>query len=162
VTEGTEPSRLDDRLAKAQDLVARGRQRQALDELWQAEAPARGDVGSLQQMSEFVASLQQQLGPKQASRLAELADVLQHDIETALRPRGTADSPPKSLAKGLAMALLWATFGGFAGAIIGGIVGRLTENPNEFLASLDPAVGAIIGFPIGVLVGLVLYTVFGS
>jgi hypothetical protein len=162
VTEGTEPSQLDVRLARAQDLVARGRQRQALDELWRDEALARGDAGSLRQIDDFATSLQQQLEPKQASRLAELTDVLQHDIEMAVRSPGATDSPPRSLARGLGVAFLWAISGGFAGAVIGGVVGRLTENPNEMLASLDPAVGAVIGFPIGVLVGLVLYMVWAS
>jgi hypothetical protein len=161
MNETTAPSQLDARLAKADELLARGKQRQALDELWDAEALARGNADSLRQMSDFATPLQQRLEPRQASRLAELVEVLQHDIETASEPVRSIESRPESLAKGVGVALLWAMCGGFAGAIIGGIVGRLTESPNEFLASLDPVIGAVIGIPIGVFVGLMLYTVWG-
>jgi len=47
------------------------------------------------------------------------------------------------------MALLFAISFGFAGVVVGAIVGRLSENPNDMLASLNPEIDAIFGFPIG-------------
>ena len=65
-----------------------------------------------------------------------------------------------SVATGLGMALAWAFGFGLVGAVVGAVVGRLTERPDEFLADLDPIVGAIIGFPIGGVVGLLLFAVW--
>lgn len=60
------------------------------------------------------------------------------------------------------MALAWLFGFALVGALIGGIVGRLTETPNEFLAGLDPWIGAFIGFPIGGVVGLLLFAVWAA
>jgi len=160
-------SPLDFTLGKAQELMTRGKEGPALDQLWEAEAIARGDADSLRQASDVVATLRQQFGSRQASELAQLIEVLQHDLEVASRT-----TPPRSdfvvattlgsVAKGLGIAFLWAMGGGIAGALIGGVVGRATENPNEMLASLDPFVGAVIGFPIGAVVGLLLCGIWVS
>jgi hypothetical protein len=57
------------------------------------------------------------------------------------------------------MALLFAISFGFAGVVVGAIVGRLSENPNDMLASLNPEIDAIFGFPIGALLGLALFAI---
>ena len=67
-----------------------------------------------------------------------------------------------STATRVGVALYSVFAGGVVGAVIGAIVGRLTENPNEFLADLDPFVAAVIGFPIGALVGLVIGVIWVS
>jgi hypothetical protein len=75
--DGTGSIQLDSRLAKAQELMARGKQRQALDQLWAAEAVARGDADSLRRMSDVagVWVFQQRFEPGQAPRLAQLVEV---------------------------------------------------------------------------------------
>src|SRR5262249_37749471 len=75
-------------------------------------------------------------------------------------PLPTSQSRPPSIGTGLALGLVWMFGFGVVGAIVGAIVGRLTERPDEFLADLDPVVGAMIGFPIGGVVGLLLFAVW--
>lgn len=160
-------SPLDARLTKAQEMTARGKVRQALDQLWAAEALARGDADSLRRTSDVAAALREPFGSGHTSQLAQLIEVLRHDIAvasgaTASRAGFAVPLTLGAVAKGLGTAILWAMGGGLAGVIIGAIVGRLTENPNEILASLDPVFGAMVGFPIGALVGLVLWGIWAS
>jgi hypothetical protein len=74
--------------------------------------------------------------------------------------RGKVASRPASVARGLAVALTWMFGFAIAGAFIGAIVGRLTERPDDPFADLDPIVGAIIAFPIGAVVGLLLFAIW--
>jgi hypothetical protein len=72
------------RLMKAQELIARGKQGRALDELWEAEALARGTADAIRKLLSFTSAFAQQVEPRKRSRLADLVAVLEHDA-VALR-----------------------------------------------------------------------------
>jgi hypothetical protein len=87
---------LDLRLTKAQELIARGKQRRALDELWEAEALARGRADAIREMLDFTSAFEQRVEPRQKSRLADLVAALQHDAEMASRAPVAARAVPES------------------------------------------------------------------
>src|SRR5215831_10624777 len=82
----TASSAFERRLAKAVELFERGKQRQAVQELWLAEALARGDEDAIREMLELTRGLEQRIEPKQESRLAELVVVLERDAGSARSP----------------------------------------------------------------------------
>jgi hypothetical protein len=91
----TGSSALDLRLAKAQELIARGKQRRALFELWGAEVLARGNADAIRRMLGFTSAFEQRVEPRQKSRLADLVAALEHDARHAtLSPAGPPLPPP--------------------------------------------------------------------
>jgi hypothetical protein len=104
------------RLTKAQKLFERGKQRQAIQELWYAEALARGDAEAIRELLHVTHAMQQCIEPKQNSRLAELVAALEHNAKAATRwPVGTppalAEAEPMgrpAFYLGLALSLLLA------------------------------------------------------
>jgi len=138
----TTSSDLDLRLTKANDLIERGKHREALDELWRVEALARGEAEALRQTLDFVAvfgfaasigasSNWRQPLSRDSAELAELVATLERDVEQQSVARSVAESvgrywPPS----GFSAALL-AIFGlGGLGAILGAIIGLRTASCN--------------------------------
>jgi hypothetical protein len=123
MAERTGPTRLDASFARARALIERGKQRQALDELWKAEALVRGNPEGIRELSNFASAFEQQVAPRQKPYLEELARTLRHDAETASRPRTTttaAVADPRDPIK----VVLWTFLAlGGGGAVIGGIIG---------------------------------------
>jgi hypothetical protein len=102
LTEGTESSQLDARLTEAQELIARGKQQRALDQLWEAEALARWSADAIRKMLRVASAFEQRLEPKQKPRLTYLLATLELDAKEAARAPVTApprpvDATPPSL-----------------------------------------------------------------
>jgi hypothetical protein len=178
----TVSSELDLRLTKAQELIGRGEQRQALDELWQAEALARGNAQELRQMLDFIAASgfaasigasgdwRQPLS-RESAELAEVVATLEHDVEQLSLARSAAESvghywPPS----GFSAALLAIFALGGIGAILGVIIGAADAsscNPNRdicFGAGFEATYLALllgIGGALAGLVGSLLVWLFG-
>ena len=72
-------------VGKAQELVERGKQKQALQELWFAEAQARGDGAAIRELINFTTQFEERIEPKRKPRLAELVAALEHDAKVATR-----------------------------------------------------------------------------
>jgi hypothetical protein len=89
----TKSTEFDVRLARARDLLERGEQSGAIDELWEAEAFARGRADAIREVLDFSSGFEWRVEPEQASRLVELVAALEHDAEEA-SPRLPA--PPAS------------------------------------------------------------------
>src|SRR5438270_3431429 len=85
MSELTASSELDIRLAKVQALIEQGKQRRALQELWNAEAHARGNADAIREMLDFTTAFEQRVEPRQKSRLTDLVATLEHDAEQASR-----------------------------------------------------------------------------
>ena len=150
-TETRASSELSLRLTKAQELIDGGKGQRALDELWKAEALARGDADLLRRISALASSLKDRVEPTQASRLAELLEVLRHDAEATSRPpvvsrpvredsRRSSDAP--AFYFGLALSLLVAAAVSGLALLVWGIH---TSNPcpctGDFCIFGNPAVG---------------------
>jgi hypothetical protein len=97
MNEVRELSPFDARLAKAQQLFERGKQRRGLAELWGAEVLARGDTEAIREMLNLTSALGQRIEPKHASRLVELVAALEQDASQASEssPMGPL-SPPST------------------------------------------------------------------
>jgi hypothetical protein len=139
----TGSSALDLRLTKARDLIVRGKQRRALNELWEAEALARGNADVLREILDFVAATgfggasgdSGQPLSRDSAELAELVATLQHDLERASRMRSAA-KPVGRWPRGFSAAM-WAILGlGGLGVIVGTIIGNAVSescDPNKDL-----------------------------
>jgi hypothetical protein len=123
MSEGTWPVQLDASFAKARALIERGKQRQALDELWKAEAIARGNSEAIRELSNFASAFEQQVTPRQKPYLEELTRTLQHDAETLSRPQ-TATKTAVPAPRDPIRVVLWTflVLGG-GGALVGGVIG---------------------------------------
>jgi hypothetical protein len=83
MNETTGQSQLEARLAKAQAWLERGKQKRALQELWFAEAQARGNADAVRRLIDFTALFEQRAEPMLRSRLADLVAALEHDAKIA-------------------------------------------------------------------------------
>jgi hypothetical protein len=94
-----------------------------LEELWVAEAAARGNPEAIRELADFASAFEQQVEPRHKPYLEELVRTLQHDAETASRsriatPAGVAE-PPRT-----ARVVLWTFLVlGVGGALVGGVIG---------------------------------------
>jgi hypothetical protein len=70
-------------LANAEQLIGRGKGRRALDQLWQAEALARGDPEAIHKLLESTRAFEGRVEPRQSPRLVELVAALEHDARHA-------------------------------------------------------------------------------
>jgi hypothetical protein len=149
----TGPSQLDARLTQAQELMARGKQRHALDEMWKAEALARGNPEAIRELSDFTTAFAMEVGPSQTSALADLIDALENDAKQTRAPgaRPSATGHRSTLA-GLGILVL-VCVGVVAGAAVGFAVGLRLDNPDSGGSLLDLELGASLGAAVGMLVG---------
>jgi hypothetical protein len=142
----TGSSALDLRLTKARDLIVRGKQRPALNELWEAEALARGNADALREILDFVAASSfggsvgatggwRQPLSRESAELAELLATLEQDAKQAAIMTSAAESaghwwprerwwPP-----GLPGALLAIFVLGVLGVAVGVVIGLVTTAP---------------------------------
>jgi hypothetical protein len=87
-------SAIDLRLTKAQELIARGKQRRATQELWNAEALARGNEDAIRKLLDFTTAFEQQVEPRLKPRLADLVVALEHYAGSASRSRVAPQALP--------------------------------------------------------------------
>jgi hypothetical protein len=94
-TEPTGASPLSLRLTRARQLIDRGKQQYALDELCEAEVVARGNADAIREVIEFTADFQEQVEPSQQARLEDLVTSLEDDaVAASTRFRGLRRSGP--------------------------------------------------------------------
>lgn len=147
-------SQLGVRIAKAQALIERGKERRALDELWEAEAQARGNGNAIHELIDFTTALEDRVERRQSSRLAELVATLEHGAKQAsLVPVTTAADEPNQGRRrwpggfrGVLLAVL--VLGGVGvvlGAVIGAAAGSCDPNKDICIGSQGDwaAIGAI-------------------
>ena len=150
MTEATSESEVDLRLAKAKDLIESDALPRALDELWVAEAHARGNEAALREMIEFTLALEQQAPPKLRVALETLVSTLRHDLAQAgqspVMPAGAAETTDSGSIFGMAI------FGGILGA-----VGAAVIIHTFFRGAADPE--GVVGY---VLVRMFLGFVLGA
>lgn len=105
MNETTAASRVGAHLTRARELMERGKQRLAIDELWEAEAQARGSEAATHELIDFTIAFERRIGPKQRANLVELLAALEHDAEDAwptapepTAPTTASSRPPGQLA----------------------------------------------------------------
>jgi hypothetical protein len=106
-------SAFDLHLQKAEELIERGKPCQAFDQLWHAEALARGDAEAIRRLLERARAYDARVEPRQKIRLVELLAALEHHprhaTEAAPLPPPLAESTPASgFYLGLILSLLLA------------------------------------------------------
>jgi hypothetical protein len=152
MNEATGASELDVHLAKAQQLIGRGDQKHALDELWAAEALARGSAEALREILEFATTSGQWFG------LASLVDALKRDIWATQPPIAPADAQKRRSFIGRIGRFVTILAGGVGGALLGAKIGvsfAPKPDPNAMidLSGLPYAIyGLLFGFLAGAIV----------
>jgi hypothetical protein len=170
-------SALSLRLTKAQQLFEQGKQHQALDRLWDAEALARGNADAIHEMLDLTRTLQQRVEPKQKSRLIELVAALEHDARHATEspamtplPPPSADTAGRGFYPGLVLSLLLAAAVGFVILVVRGFqIANPCPCTGDFCIFGNPATGgadahlnsgwAVIGMALGGI-GLLIASVY--
>jgi hypothetical protein len=160
-TPGAATSReLARRLSLARELLERGRERQALEQLWRAKWLARRNADALRELLAATTSFKQQAGSHYATGSDHFAKTLQQDIAAAIR-QPTAPAVTANKRVGLSNLLLGLFAGGFVGivcgALVGGLIDDLTASPADILPGLAGSlIGALVGVVIGPVIGVVV------
>jgi hypothetical protein len=154
-------------LTKAQELLERGKQKQALHQLWFAEALARGNAGALREVLNVATAFGEGVEPRRKSDLTELLEVLQHDIVSAIphavAPRARAETDAISTTKYVLWLIALAVVG-FAIWVIYAVTASPffpnCGNPNEILGGVYSGGAASSGSLVtAVFLGVLLWLV---
>jgi hypothetical protein len=79
-------------LSKADHLIANGKDRRALAQLWIARAEARGNSDAIREVLAAAAALEKHVSSKKRAELDELVEVLHRDMHSLRAKKGQSPS----------------------------------------------------------------------